>query len=316
MISIIVPVYNSENSLMECLLSADRASCRISEPVEIVVISDCSPGKDKDGKNAKKITRLFSKKTNCCVKFINNRENRGTFESRRIGFYSSSGDLITFLDSDDRLKENALLEMRNAYLMHKADIIYCGAQTVPYEKFRDDKINRYYRGILKGQQEIQREWFENKSINAYMCPKLFTRELLDKVYGAIPYTECSMAEDLILYFFIFKFAETYFGHDAVVYEYYTESGITSPKKIETLEQAKKICSVSSVFTIIFDYLNQNNGSREEFTYYSQRCLDRIKTSIETLDSFGSSLVKENSYKILCEAWGKTLVDKVMKKLGR
>lgn len=110
MISIIVPVYNSENSLMECLLSADRASCRISEPVEIVVISDCSPGKDKDGKNAKKITRLFSKKTNCCVKFINNRENRGTFESRRIGFYSSSGDLITFLDSDDRLKEMPFLK--------------------------------------------------------------------------------------------------------------------------------------------------------------------------------------------------------------
>ena len=87
-ISIIVPIYNSELYLVECVNSIIDQTYK---DIEIVLINDGSTD------NSLKICKKF--KDNRIV--IVNKENSGVSDSRNVGIERSTGDYISFVDSDD-----------------------------------------------------------------------------------------------------------------------------------------------------------------------------------------------------------------------
>ncbi|MCL6319268.1 glycosyltransferase family 2 protein, partial [Pectobacterium atrosepticum] len=87
--------------------------------------------------------------------------------------------------------------------------------------------------------------------------KLFKTDLVQKAYGEIPFTYCTMAEDMLLYFFIALHADMYLGIPDTVYKYRINTGLTSRRQITDLAAWQKVCSASSVFTIIFSYLDEH-----------------------------------------------------------
>jgi len=97
MFSIIVPVYNVEPYLRQCLESVINQDY---SDYEIICINDGSTD------NSPAILQKYGKACNQ-IKIIN-QENHGLSTARNIGIREASGDYILFLDSDDCLEPNAL----------------------------------------------------------------------------------------------------------------------------------------------------------------------------------------------------------------
>lgn len=89
-ISIIVPIYNSENTLKKCL---DSIIMQSYTNTEIILVND---GSDDQSLN---IIKKYEKKDKRIL--VLNQENQGVSVARNRGIESATGDYITFIDSDD-----------------------------------------------------------------------------------------------------------------------------------------------------------------------------------------------------------------------
>ena len=156
--------------------------------------------------------------------------------------------------------------------MHGAGTV-CGMEGEPDARIAAfaRKAQNVYEGVL-ADGEILRKFIVEKAYNGFVWGKLFRTALVQKAYGEIPFTYCTMAEDLLLYFFIAltasKFTDvpadgctrsacTYIGIRDTVYNYRINTGISSRRKITDLASWQKVCSASSVFTIILSYLDDH-----------------------------------------------------------
>jgi teichuronic acid biosynthesis glycosyltransferase TuaG len=90
--SVVIPAYNSANSILKALDSCVNQTYR---PYEIIVVDDCST--DATLSHVQK----FSKNFEGLIRPIKLKENSGPSHARNIGLDNSSGDYVAFLDSDD-----------------------------------------------------------------------------------------------------------------------------------------------------------------------------------------------------------------------
>ena len=107
-ISIIIPIYNSQNYLRDCLKSIKP---NLQSKFEVILINDNS----NDG--SLKICKNFVKKFKNS-QLINLKKTKGVSNARNIGINVSKGEFICFLDSDDRLANNfqkIILKYLNKY---------------------------------------------------------------------------------------------------------------------------------------------------------------------------------------------------------
>lgn len=98
LISIIVPVYNSEKYLSECI---ESILCQTYPNFELLLINDGSTDSSLD------ICKMYAVRDNRVI--LINKSNSGVSPSRNLGIENAKGDWITFVDSDDFLTENYLL---------------------------------------------------------------------------------------------------------------------------------------------------------------------------------------------------------------
>ena len=133
------------------------------------------------------------------------------------------------------------------------------------------KAKSVYEGVLTD-GEILRKCIAENAYNSFVWGKLFKTDLVQKAYGEIPFTYCTMAEDMLLYFFIaltasksagapedehIKKTYTYVGIPDTVYHYHINAGVTSRRQITELAEWQKVCSAASVFTVILSYLDEH-----------------------------------------------------------
>ena len=97
--SIIIPVFNSEKFIKECVQSVLSQNFN---NLEIILINDYST--DRSGKICKELKLNNLNK----LKLIQNKKNLGVGASRNIGLNLANGKYIIFLDSDDYLIQNSL----------------------------------------------------------------------------------------------------------------------------------------------------------------------------------------------------------------
>lgn len=140
-----------------------------------------------------------------------------------------------------------------------------------------------------------------------MWAKLFRTELLRKAYEAIPHTFCTMAETLLVYFFVLQQNSSYLGITDTVYRYNNDAGITSKSRITDLARWGKACSASSVFAVIFEYL-QNHPIDEKYeASLRELCGSQLTSNLRRLKACVEPSLQEEAYKILCDYWGEILV---------
>ena len=101
-ISIVVPVYNVEPYIAECVQSVMNQTYQGS--MECVVVNDC--GTDRSMAIAEKLIACY--KGTIEFKVLHHEQNQGISVARNTGIEASTGDYVFFLDSDDTISSDCI----------------------------------------------------------------------------------------------------------------------------------------------------------------------------------------------------------------
>ena len=120
MISVIVPVYNTEAYLVRCL---DSLLMQTYPNLEIVLIDDAST--DKSGSICETYAARDSR-----LKVIRFPKNQGPSAARNAGIRKAEGKFISFVDADDYVEPDIMEKLYAALSENEADISICGADGI------------------------------------------------------------------------------------------------------------------------------------------------------------------------------------------
>lgn len=182
-ISIVVAVYNAEQTLKKCV---DSLLNQTYENVEIILVNDCSTD------NSLYICKEYSK-TYANVKVVSNERNSSVSFTRNNGIDNSTGEYICFVDSDDYVEPNYLEVLYSNYKKYNT-VPICGF--VYHDEYNLTKPVTYSWSGNEGLVSLG-EAFKLKS-ELYLTAlwnKLFDRRLI--VDKNIKFdTDISVGEDL------------------------------------------------------------------------------------------------------------------------
>lgn len=122
MVSIIIPVYNGEKYIEECINSCIKQSYR---DIEIIIVDDGSSD------STISICETLERKDNRIV--IIRKKNGGVSSARNMGIDVCSGEFIMFLDSDDYIVPNLVEKIMDSYHDLSPDLIVSGMKKVTVE---------------------------------------------------------------------------------------------------------------------------------------------------------------------------------------
>ena len=114
LISVIIPIYNVEQYLKECLESVINQTYR---NLEIILVDDGS--KDKSGKICDEYKNKDER-----IKVVH-KENGGLSDARNAGMKIATGKYIQFIDSDDFIDKDMIETLYNLIIENEADISMC-----------------------------------------------------------------------------------------------------------------------------------------------------------------------------------------------
>ena len=136
-ITVIVPVYNVENYLRQCL---DSIMGQTYQNFECLLINDGSPDHSAD------ICREYVSKDSRFRYF--EKENGGVSSARNLGIEYSKGEYITFIDSDDWVDSDYLEILYNALIDENADI-----SVSTYKRFHMADNCWYFHSFQRGYEK-------------------------------------------------------------------------------------------------------------------------------------------------------------------
>lgn len=114
LISVIIPIYNAEKYIEECIESVLQQSYI---NIEIILIDDGSV--DRSGE----ICDYYQNKYENII--VQHNRNQGPAASRRNGIKIAQGDLVFFLDADDWLEKETLSTLYGQMKLRNADVVTC-----------------------------------------------------------------------------------------------------------------------------------------------------------------------------------------------
>lgn len=119
--SVIIPVYNAETYLEECITSILEQSYT---HFELILINDGSSDQSK------KICEEFSQKDSRIR--LKHQKNAGVSAARNQGIKMALGEYVVFIDSDDYVDKRMLEKLHNSFKISGADMVICGINFVYY----------------------------------------------------------------------------------------------------------------------------------------------------------------------------------------
>ena len=131
-VSIIIPVYNVEKYLRECL---DSAINQTLKDIEIICINDGSTDSSLE------ILREYQAKDDRIT--VIDKQNEGLSATRNLGINLAKGEYISFLDSDDFIDLDFCEKLYNAAVKYRADIACANLYRISEQK--NYYIIKYYR---------------------------------------------------------------------------------------------------------------------------------------------------------------------------
>jgi glycosyltransferase involved in cell wall biosynthesis len=209
-ISVIVPVYNVEQYLSKCL---DSILGQTFSDFELILVNDGSS--DLSGKLCEKYAETDNR-----IKVIH-QKNGGLSKARNSGIDVASGNYLAFIDSDDWVNENMLMEMYQQAKQNNADIVIAGHYIVELDG-TIEICNRLNKQRLLSRLEATSLILADDEINSFAWDKMYKKELFE----GIRYPENRVFEDTATTYKLFNKANVFVQMDRAYYYYLRrESGI-------------------------------------------------------------------------------------------
>ena len=199
-LSIIIPVYNTEIYLKECL---DSVINQTFKDIEIIIVNDCSPD------NSEAIILEYASK-DPRIKYIKHDKNKSLLQARISGAKIATGDYFWHVDSDDYLSS------LKACQKLVATIDNTQAEVIQFEFQLDKNDTRDWfqapisTKLLSNSDEISQLFFVDLIIGHTVCHRIIKRELFIKSIENLPQDlYLNMAEDFLQCCLIMNLANSY-----------------------------------------------------------------------------------------------------------
>ena len=211
LVSIIVPVYNVEQYIEECINSIITQTY---EKLEIILVDDGSPD------NSGKICDQYAEK-DIRIKVIH-KKNGGLSSARNAGIAVATGDLITFCDSDDVILPQTISRYIEIQQKYNCDVVSC--ESLLYKNGNTSIIEFYHKSnsITSFLGEDFVRGFLNYSYDCSVCNKLYKKEVI----GNRRFKEGKTNEDILFQYEVLKDKSIVHVNDGLYLYRMNESGIT------------------------------------------------------------------------------------------
>jgi glycosyltransferase involved in cell wall biosynthesis len=164
LISVIVPVYNTEKYLGDCI---DSIVKQTYPNIEIILVDDGST--DSSGRICDKWEQLHANIV--CI----HQTNAGVSTARNAGLDKASGEYIIFCDADDMMLPDMIVRLYDIVTTYKADMGVCSyTQTYP-SNLEADTSDSYEVDIIDNSNMRQKVIYER---NGYLWNKIFRSDIL------------------------------------------------------------------------------------------------------------------------------------------
>jgi glycosyltransferase involved in cell wall biosynthesis len=162
-LSILVPVYNVEAHLQQCVLSI---MSQIDDGVEVILLDDLST--DNSLALAERLAREFPQ-----IRVLNHLHNQGPSAARNNLLEAAQGTYVWFVDSDDYLYPGAIGALRQVVTRHAPDLVLCD-----YKKHRLFRTKAFYgpaKRLAHDPRALVRGVFKSRKM--YIWLKIAKREI-------------------------------------------------------------------------------------------------------------------------------------------
>ena len=168
-ISVIIPVYNVEKYLRQCL---DCVVAQTLREIEIICVDDGSTD------DSLKILNEYAASDKRIT--VLKQQNKGAGAARNAGMAAAKGEFLSFLDSDDFFEPNMLETMYDKAQEDGSDIVVCGYYKYDQQLGKETVVVNINKAFLNNSPIVPEEFGSNLFEVCYPNPwsKIFKRELL------------------------------------------------------------------------------------------------------------------------------------------
>lgn len=238
MISVIVPVYNREKYLEECVESILNQDYK---DIELILSDDGSTD------SSPAMCDEYEKKDSR-VKVIH-KKNSGQGSARNMGIDIAKGDYLSFIDSDDWVEKDMYTSLMAAAEGNNADICVCEVALVNEDGTRTEK-HRVKGLTVLGKDEAMAHRMDNSEIvTDSPCNKLYRRAL----FGTLRYPEDRiLSEDSAVMYKLIDKSQTIVLTGKVGYDIRCDSSSVSRRKYN-----RRRCETIKTFSEMSDFFAAN-----------------------------------------------------------
>lgn len=168
-ISVVIPIYNSQDYLPKCLESLLSYQ---EDFLELVLVNDGSTDKSL------KICEDYANNYSNIV--LISKQNGGVSESRNIGTQRATGKYIYYMDSDDWLVPSILYNMYHFAERYDCDIVQCGFYYAYEDYLLFDKRTKkkYPNSIVLSKDQAMTYLVKNRIVTNFVWGKLYKKKLV------------------------------------------------------------------------------------------------------------------------------------------
>ena len=217
-VSVIVPVYNAEKYLENCIESIINQSMR---EIEIILVNDGSTD------DSEKICKQYERK-DARVRYIE-QKNQGVSVARNKGKDIATGEYILFIDADDEMDLTMIEKLYSDIQKYNGDIAVCKIQKI---KSKDEVENITVEDISvcsMVQEDALKSYFTESKLEIGVWNKLFKKSVIENVNY---YVGRRMNEDKFFAFESILNAQVITYRNEGLYYYYERNNSVTKQKFD------------------------------------------------------------------------------------
>lgn len=226
LISVIIPVYNTERYVEECLRSVFAQTMR---DFDVIIVDDCST----DGTMSIVRNICDESAADINVTIISTHKTSGASVARNLGIEISDARYLYFVDSDDYISNNSLEKLSRIVKLHPGvQMVYSGASVFGnsnYIETLDIASKKQLPEFINNAKEASKIMLKHWLLPDYIWNRLFLREWLNQ--HSLRFKPDILAEDLHLKLYMARHIETIaFCKDTTYFYRYNDNNVSHTKK--------------------------------------------------------------------------------------
>lgn len=238
LISVIVPVYNVEKYLSKCIKSI---KLQTYNNLEIILVNDGSEDRSQ------LICESFCKIDNR-IKLLN-KKNGGLSDARNVGIKVSTGQYLTFIDSDDYISNDYIEYLYRMLKDNNADVSICNCYFVTEKgMIVSNKIKNNSKTIVMNKINAIKTLLYQKEFTTSAWGKLYSSKVFENIYFPVG----KLHEDVGTIYKVFDKCNYVVWRNEAKYYYLQRSGSIvnsnfNIKKMDYLEQTLAIIKYMELY---------------------------------------------------------------------